>query len=315
MSDIDAQLRDVFARVSEPGDPTGVVDSIRTRMDAGDTGTPSTSSGFGSGGGWAPTIAPWAGLVLIAGLIGGGMGAAGVFGHPDVESGAVSVSVTGGADGLACPAGLPLERFVGGERVVATQRSDDSAYLAVRDPYNLALTVWLPADLVIVDADQAAIQTLPVGGCPIAEVVEEEPTPTPPSTPSATATAKPTPKPTTQPTTKPKPDTTKPSLSVGSFSPNPVYGMTAAPYCDTKTTVTVTATDNKGISSVKASASFGTVTQKSHSGTTWIFEYSADYNSGSDKTVTVTFTAKDAAGNKTVKTKTLTLVSAGNCLI
>jgi hypothetical protein len=31
--------------------------------------------------------------------------------------------------------------------------------------------------------------------------------------------------------------------------------------------------------------------------------------------VTVTFTAKDAAGNKTVKTKTLTLVSAGNCLI
>jgi hypothetical protein len=312
MTDIDTQLRDVFARISEPGDPAGVAESIRTRMDAGDTGTPAPnggrSSGFG-GGGWFAPIAPWVGLVIIVGMLGGALGAFGVFGHPAAASTAVSVSVTGGVDARSCPGGAVLERFTGGERVVATQRSAESDFVAVRDPYNLALSVWLPADLVVFDDGQPGVDTLPVGGCPVAEVVEITPTPT--SEPTSSPTSNPKPKPTKKPTA----DTTKPVVSVGSFSPNPVYGKAAAPYCDTKATVTVTATDNKGIASVKASATFGTIKQKSHSGNKWVFSYSADYNSGSDKSVTVTFTVKDAAGNSTKKTKSLTLVSAGNCLI
>jgi hypothetical protein len=313
MTDIDTQLRDVFARISEPGDPAGVAESIRTRMDAGDTGTPAPANGqsSGFGGGWFAPFAPWIGLVIVAGLLGGALGASGVFGHPDPASSVVSVSVTGGVDGLSCPGGSALERFVGGERVIATHRSDDSAYLAVRDPYNLALSVWLPADLVLIDENQPAVETLPVGGCAVTEVVEVTPTATPTTEPTSEPTSAPKPK----PTKKPTPDKTKPVVSVGSFSPSPVYGKAAAPYCDTKTTVTVTATDNKGVSSVKASASFGTVKQKSHSGNSWVFTYSADYNSGADKSVTVTFTAKDSAGNATVKTTTITLVSAGNCLI
>jgi hypothetical protein len=311
MTDIDSRLRDVFARISEPGDPAGVAESIRTRMDAGDTGTPAPNGGqsSGFGGGWFAPIAPWVGLVILVGMLGGALGAFGVFGQPAAASSAVSVSVTGGVDARSCPGGAVVERFVGGERVVATQRSEQSDFLAVRDPYNLARSVWLPADIVVIDDGQPAVDSLPVGGCPVAEVVEVTPTPTG----EATSSPKPNPKP--KPTKKPAADTTKPAVSVGSFSPNPVYGKAAAPYCDTKSSVTVTATDNKAVASVKASATFGNITQKSHSGNTWVFSYSADYNSGSDKSVTVTVTVKDAAGNSTKKTQSLTLVFAGNCLI
>ena len=34
MSDIEVLLRESFARLAEPGDPTGVADAIRARVDA-----------------------------------------------------------------------------------------------------------------------------------------------------------------------------------------------------------------------------------------------------------------------------------------
>lgn len=46
MTELDDMLRQSFARVAEPGDPAGVVDAIRARMAAGDTGTPAATSGF-----------------------------------------------------------------------------------------------------------------------------------------------------------------------------------------------------------------------------------------------------------------------------
>lgn len=72
MTELDDVLRQSFARIAEPGDPAGVVDAIRSRMAAGDTGTPASSSGF------LPSrdrILPWlfGGAVLLLGTLAVGM--------------------------------------------------------------------------------------------------------------------------------------------------------------------------------------------------------------------------------------------------
>jgi hypothetical protein len=69
MAEIDDLLSTTLKRVAEPGDPAGVADSIRSRMDAGDTGTPTSSSGFGS-----PVRRwwPWLSVLLIIVLLGVG---------------------------------------------------------------------------------------------------------------------------------------------------------------------------------------------------------------------------------------------------
>ncbi|MCA0216771.1 MAG: DUF4491 family protein [Actinobacteria bacterium] len=60
MADIDVLLSASLKRIAQPGDAAGVADAIRARVDAGDTGTPATSSGFGS--------RPWW-LFLLSGLL------------------------------------------------------------------------------------------------------------------------------------------------------------------------------------------------------------------------------------------------------
>ena len=68
MAELDAVLRDAFARAAEPGDPAGVAAAIRARVDAGDTGTPAATSGFG-GSPWRrlwPYIAGVALVVILA---------------------------------------------------------------------------------------------------------------------------------------------------------------------------------------------------------------------------------------------------------
>ncbi|MEQ1735085.1 MAG: hypothetical protein ABL886_01480 [Rhodoglobus sp.] len=47
MDDIDVLLSSSLKRIAAPGDAAGVADAIRARVDAGDTGTPANSSGFG----------------------------------------------------------------------------------------------------------------------------------------------------------------------------------------------------------------------------------------------------------------------------
>ena len=242
-NNVDALLRTAFARAAEPGDPAGVVDSIRTRMAAGDTGTPAHRSDFGAGLRWLiPFIA--GGLVLaVVGIV---LGASGVFG-----------SLT--------------------QTVIVAAPSSSSA----------------PA--------------------PTPE------TPTPSVTPAPTPTQAPDPTvaPPPPPHQAPAPDTKAPAMSVGAFSPDPVYGLSAAPYCATVTSVTVVATDNVGVAGVTAVTDFanGTIWLASSSGSSYVFNFSAGYDSGSNKTVVATFTASDSAGNSATATQTVQLVSAGNCLI
>jgi hypothetical protein len=112
LKDIDSLLRDSFARIAEPGDPAGVVDSIRARMDAGDTGTPANSSGFGSRRGW---FWPYLAGAVVLGVLGGALGASGVFsptvvvtaGQPSTSAQSSAAPATPSPSATATPTPTP----------------------------------------------------------------------------------------------------------------------------------------------------------------------------------------------------------------
>jgi hypothetical protein len=159
-----------------------VMDSIRQRVANGDTGTPApgpTAPGWGGGGiaGWLP----WLATILVAGIAGTALGLSGVFGVPTEEVTVLesTASVITVAPAYACPGGPQVGQLRGGDHVVAVERSDDSAYLGVRNPYNVGDVLWLATSVVVVDAGQPAISGLPVGACPVVAVQYGTPTPTP----------------------------------------------------------------------------------------------------------------------------------------
>src|SRR5690606_39305511 len=107
-------------RAAAPGDPSGVADAVRARVAAGDLGAPASASvapgwAGASGAAWLP----WAGVVVVAGLVGGGLGVAGVFG-PEPEQVAVvgATSVRGAqASGGTRPGRVVIDRPHAGTRV------------------------------------------------------------------------------------------------------------------------------------------------------------------------------------------------------
>jgi hypothetical protein len=327
MADLDTLLRDSFARLAEPGDPAGVAQAIQARVDVG--GGPGPSGGSG-GGGFARAWLPWAGLALVAGIAGGAAGLSGFFGAPDAPAQGVLGALGSSVEGLGCPAGSVVQVLQPGERVLAIERSDDGAWIAVRDPYALTQTLWLPAGVVVIDDGQPAVDTLAIGGCPVVSaspsplpVVTEAPAPAPAPAPKPPKTSKP-PAPAPAPAPVPAPDTTPPSISSGGWSPGTIVG-TNGPHpglaCtpdDYAATVTVTASDGVGVTSISVAKSFGgaTVTQTGHSGSNYTFQIVANYNNGANgqTSVSVTFTAHDAAGNTAAVARSVTVTSNGGCL-
>lgn len=300
MAELDDQLRDAFARAAEPGDPSGVADALRSRIAAGDTGTPATSSGLSSdAGSWLP----WVGLVVVAGLVGGASGALGLAGHHvDTRQTSESTGVLGAhSAGFDCIGGPLVAALPAGERVLAVARSDDSNWLGVRNPVTLTGTVWVPVADVTVDHGEPAIATLPVGGgCPVVSVITDPPVVVTPVTP-------------THPPT-PKPDTTAPTLSKPTAS---VDGTPAPPtkVCNNSSgyqpaIITISASDNAGVTGVSITWS-GVETQsvpKPMKGK-WTFSYHPSSPS-THGFVTFTMIAKDAAGN-TSSPETITIEQIG----
>ena len=281
MTELDDALRESFARLSEPGDPAGVVDSIRTRLDAGDTGTPANSSGFGGGG--TPWVL-WGAFVVVAALAGGAVGASGLVGRDTqtvVDIGPVALART--TPGYLCPSGPAIGELTRGERVLALSRNDDSSWISVRDPRNLSSTLWVPAGLVVVDADQGPVTDLPLGApCPTVSL---------PPLPVEEAPPAPDPGPAPKPKPVPVADTIPPALSgAASASPHVCYNA----YEPKTTVVSVNATDNVGVTSVTATVNGSPLAQASHSGNNWGFTF-GPYGTTGDRIVV--FTAKDAAGN------------------
>jgi len=292
MAELDELLSATLERVAEPGDPAGVADAIRSRIAAGDSGTPAGSSGFGGGGplSWLP----WIGVVVMAGVAGGAVGASGVLIPPAAEP-VLSMGTLGNAvTATGCPGGVGVVELNRGTRVLAVSRSDDSAYLGVRDPLEVRRTVWLPVSAVLVDEGQPAINTLPVSGCPVPTLLAETPAPAPTPTPTPTPTATQAPAP--QPPQPPQPpsDTTAPSLGQASGTPNPFYN--AEPI-----TLTASASDNVGVAAVLISWSGPGVVSSSSSmnnvgGNQWQYVFSTSaqvYGS-----VTFTMVAVDGTGNQ-----------------
>lgn len=281
MTELDEMLRGSFARIAEPGDPAGVVAAIQSRVDSGDTGTPADSSGFG-GGGFSPWL-PWIGLVVVAGIVGGVAGVSGVAGRPTVEVATIGYSalLDERVDVLACPGGDSVGTLVQGERVLAIARSDDSAYLAVRDPYDSSATVWLPRAAVVVDNGEQDVASLPVDGCD--EVIVTTPTPTP--TPTETPEPGPAPKPV------PTKDTAAPVMGQSYATPNPIYNLEP-------TVVHATAADNVGVVSISISwaGEFTGSAQMTKSGAEWVYTFTPPDDNGG--TITFTLRAIDAAGNQ-----------------
>lgn len=282
---IDSVLRDSFARIAEPGDPAGVADAIRTRMDAGDTGTPAQSSGFGSGSGFGPWLFGGA-VVIIAALGGGAIGASGFVGTPPAaEIQVTTLAVDAITPAFDCPGGSIVSTFTANERALVIARTEDSAWLGVRDSYDYARTVWLPASVVSVDEGQGDVASVAVSGCPKPLVVVNTPAP-PPVVVDA-----------------------KPQITGIAQTEKLIYQWGYPP---DHSDFTVTVTDDVKVASVRASwPATGDVPAGSadlvKSGGVWTFTF-GPVPSGSipNADMVITFTARDSAG-QTSATRTATV--------
>ena len=227
MAEIDELLRGTLERVAVPGDPSGVAEAIRARVEAGDAGisaTSSTAPGWGGGGaaGWLP----WIGVVVAAGLVGGGVGWSGVAGAQTDEVAVVGYTTVLDASvgALECPGGPVVRTLVAGTRVLAVERSEDSGYLGLRDPDDFASTVWLPTSVLVIDAGQDAA-ALPVGDpCPVATLAAPIPV-------------------------APPEDTDRPKIQSAVATPSTIQ---SGFYLDAST-VSVNATDDTGVTRISAS--------------------------------------------------------------
>ncbi|MCU1508722.1 MAG: hypothetical protein JWQ12_987 [Glaciihabitans sp.] len=105
MADIDDLLSASLKRLATPGDPAGVADAIRARVDAGDTGTPAAKSG------WRPARLPgwfpWIGILVVIVLLGGGIGAGQIAARSAVQVAAPKSPVTATAVPTTTPSATP----------------------------------------------------------------------------------------------------------------------------------------------------------------------------------------------------------------
>jgi hypothetical protein len=287
-TELDGMLRDALQRAAQPGDSTGVADAIRSRVAAGDPGTSvaaSTAPGWGGGvSGWLP----WLGLIVLAGIGGTALGASGVIaGEPREILAGYTAVLDDSAPAASCPGGPVIDELFAGDRVLAIARSEDSGYLGVRDPNDFARTLWFDRAVVVVDAGQADVDSLPIEACPVATVEVIEPTPVP--------TEEPEPEPEPEPAPVPS-DTTAPSLANANANPKTI-SMQGFPECGpTASVISVNVTDPGGVQSVKATWTGGSALLN-RSGSTWSFSFSEDTIGFTDTNYTITLTATDSSGN------------------
>jgi hypothetical protein len=285
--ELDALLRDAFERATAPGDPSGVADAVRARAAAGDLGAPASASvapGWTGAGGAA--WLPWAGVVVVAGLVGGGLGVGGVFG-PEPEHVAV-VGATSVLDAQAsaaiCPGGAVIDSLPAGTRVLALERSDDAAFLGVRDPHDFSRVLWLDRADVVVDGT-LDVASLPVGdACPTVVALEPEPQPEPQPQPE------PEPSPQPQPQPQPQPVNQAPTIVTMAASSNPVW-------CTDLTTITVAASDDHSVTGVSLSWT-GLVSNSAamtKSGSVWTYSFDPPTDGGFSANVTFTAIATDGS--------------------
>lgn len=336
MSELDVLLRESLGRLAEPGDPTGVAEAIRARVEAaGPPGDGGSGGGLG-GGGTAGTGglggAFWSGpapLAILIGLSLAGGAALGVT-RDDAPSSPTPAHVNAasphGVPAAACPAGAAVTTLDPGARVLALARSEDGEYLAVRDPRSLDTVVWIAAPALIVDEGEDA-DALPVAGCDVAVALASPiptPSPAPGETTEPTEPTEPAPQPDpTKPTNDPAPppppppppgDTQAPTIQVGSWS-EPYICTTDSPWGAQSATITITVGDNVGVTSASASSPTAGVSLTGPTGSGASRTFTLTRSGATDANVTVSFVVGDAAGNTVAASSpSLATYGPGNCL-
>jgi hypothetical protein len=299
---LDGRLRDALGQAAQPGDSTGVADAIRSRIAAGDPGTSvASSTAPGWGGSGAFSWLPWLAIVVLAGVGGSALGASGVMGaeQREVVAGYTAV-LDDAAPAASCPGGPIIGELFAGDRVLAVARSEDSGSLGVRDPNDFARTLWFDRAVVIVDEEQADVDSLPVEACPVTTVEVIEPTPEPTEEPEPGPGPGPAPR-----------DTTPPALANANANPKTI-SMKGFPECGpTASIVSVHVSDPGGVSTVKASWNGGS-SPLSRAGSTWSFSFSEETIGSADTNYSITITATDSSGNKA---STVVAVTVEYCLI
>lgn len=283
---LDDVLRGALQRAAQPGDSAGVADAIRSRVAAGDVGAPATGTTAPGWGGGIASWLPWLGLVVGAGVLGGGLGVAGIFAPADAPGASPYNVIQVTTSGYQCPGGPAVTELGANERVLAVARDDESAWLQVRDPRDLATLVWLPARVVSVDTGQD-VAALPVGeGCPEEVGYEIEPQPEAPEPPQ-------------QPQPGGPADTTPPQILQSGGNHTFIYSCPNPGYDPTTVTLSIVATDDMGVSGAVVTwsgAASGSAAMSPVGGGEWRYTYDP-----SDTTVggvTFQMRAVDAAGNQ-----------------
>ena len=259
---------------------------IRERVANGDTGTPAPGSTAPGWGGGISSWLPWLALIVVGAIVGSAVGVSGLAGRPAGETTVdVPVSISESAPVFACVDGPLVARIPGGTRVLATERSDDSTWVGVRDPLTLGGTLWIGLGDVSLDDGVPALSALPVGGdCPTTVVTLPEPEPV--------VTQEPAPGPNPQPSVPS--DITQPAiLQYGGFPTS----LQSCPGYDTSSLYAV-ASDNVGVVRVQVtwSGSSAGAVELSPSGGQWVGSITVPLDSSGP--ITVVFKAFDQAGNQ-----------------
>ncbi|MHB8893439.1 MAG: hypothetical protein ACYC65_15500, partial [Candidatus Limnocylindrales bacterium] len=199
-----------------------------------------------------------AAVVVAGGLLAGGVGGAYLAGQPSGRS----VVPTGELAVYPCPdEGPALLTVKGGQKLLATGRTADGAWLRIHYPLPGRTEAWVQASPLSV---AGAVDSLPVATC-APEVAAGSPDVLPGSTltailnllPSPAPTPEPTPTPTPTPTPEPTPEPSptpnaRPSLTALTVSTRKISYDTGS-YCPTavkKVTFKVKASDASGIDGV-----------------------------------------------------------------
>ena len=346
MSELDVLLRESLGRLAEPGDPTGVADAIRLRVDSagspgggsmggGGAGTPVTRGGSsgaagaegtaaGGGGAGSGFWGGWAPFGILIGLSVAGGAALAVATQQAADGGAtplapLSLAASNGIPASACPGGHAVTALDPGARLLALSQSEDGAYFSVRDPHALGTVVWVAKGVAVVDLGQDP-DALPVSGCYEAgEVV--------PIVTQGPAEPETAPQPEPQPGPRPAPggggstpppvttDSVKPTIQVGNWSES--YTCTVdVGYGPASASISITVGDNVGVTSVTASSPTPGVSLSGPSGSGATRTFTVSRSGNTDATIQVTFTVKDAAGNTvTGSAPGLDSLGGGSCLI
>lgn len=208
-----------------------------------------------------------------------------------------------------CPDGAIVGDARPGDRLFAVGRTDDGGWLAVRAVDGGDIS-WLPAAALATDDNRelpaitctetiamnvGATDTTTTDTSTSTTTVETTTTTVPPTTTTVPATVPPTAPPPTLP-----PDTQQPSLQASS-NLSEIFDS-KWPTCDNDAVLTAFASDNVGVTAVTATWSGLQGSPKAFTkgaGNTWTTTFGpfGGLSSGYSELITITITARDAAGN------------------